>query len=249
MKLTGTIQSGAGKGAYFMQVDWVVRQCEAKLGFTPFPGTLNVNIRNADLPKLGQLMETADVAFVPDDPGFCAARVQPVTVQGIPAGVVLPSDDVRIHENRIIEIIASCNLKEVLALADGDSIRVDTRSDGHESDLADLNREIYEFAASAGALEGFVFRRQALEAAEVKDWIRNLSAQYTDLPPEAREAFQPALNRTLGRAIHSLASLLGRDHPHVVSLQRMVVGDAPTAADDFEVDKALKAARYGRRTD
>ncbi len=194
-------------------------------------------------------METAAVAFVPDDPGFCAARVQPVMVQGIPAGVVLPSDDVRIHDHRIIEIISSCNLKEVLALADGDSIRVEPRSAVHGSDLADLHREIYEFAASAGALEGFVFRRQALEAAELKDWISNLSAQYTDLPPETREAFQSALNRTLGRAIHSLASLLGRDHPHVASLQRMVVGDTPAAADDFEVDKARKAARYGRRTE
>ncbi len=44
MQLTGVIHSGAGKGAYFMQLDWVVRQCEDKLGFTPFPGTLNVHI-------------------------------------------------------------------------------------------------------------------------------------------------------------------------------------------------------------
>ncbi|HSH70054.1 MAG TPA: DUF120 domain-containing protein, partial [Deferrisomatales bacterium] len=200
MQLEGTIRSGAGKGAYFMQLGWVVRQCESKLGFTPFPGTLNVNIRDEDLPQLAPFLETAPVSLVPDDPGFCAARVQPVTVQGIPAGVVLPSDDVRIHEHRVLEIIAPCNLKEALTVADGDSIRFDTRSAGPETALADLQREIYEFAASAGALEGFVFERPGLEAAAVDNWIRNLSAQYRDLPPGTRETFQPALNRTLGRA-------------------------------------------------
>jgi riboflavin kinase len=44
MEISGTIESGAGKGAYFTQVDWVVEQCREKLDLTPYPGTLNVRI-------------------------------------------------------------------------------------------------------------------------------------------------------------------------------------------------------------
>ena len=47
MTIIGTIHSGAGKGAFFMQLDWVVRQCELKLGFVPYPGTLNLRVRDA----------------------------------------------------------------------------------------------------------------------------------------------------------------------------------------------------------
>jgi hypothetical protein len=244
MRITGVVQSGAGKGAYFTQVDWVVRQCEEKLGFAPYPGTLNVNIRDEDLPKLGSLLEIAPLSLVPDDPAFCAARVQPVEVQGIPAALVLPSEEVRIHEHRVVEIMAPCHLKQALAVKDGDSIHIDIRPATQDPAVADLHRTIYEFASSAGALEGFVYDRQALEASELDSWVRNLSAQCRDLPAEVRAAFQPALNRTLGRAVHSLVPLLGTDHPHLAALRSMVIGAAPSSADDFEVDKAQKAARY-----
>ncbi|MCK5680315.1 DUF120 domain-containing protein, partial [bacterium] len=41
---TGEIVKGAGKAAFFTQLDWVTKQCVAKLGFTPFPGTLNIRV-------------------------------------------------------------------------------------------------------------------------------------------------------------------------------------------------------------
>ena len=41
---TGKIVSGAGKAAFFTRLDWVLEQCTAKLGFAPFPGTLNIEI-------------------------------------------------------------------------------------------------------------------------------------------------------------------------------------------------------------
>lgn len=38
MTISGSIQSGIGKGGYFTSVDWVVQQCRDKLGYAPFPG-------------------------------------------------------------------------------------------------------------------------------------------------------------------------------------------------------------------
>lgn len=124
MEIKGVIQSGAGKGAYFTQVDWVVKQCKSMLGMTPFPGTLNVQVQAEDSSKLSEFLLQTDFELIPDDPTFCAARVKKVNVNGVPAAVVLPGEDVRIHNNRTIELIASCSLKERLGLEDGDAVTI-----------------------------------------------------------------------------------------------------------------------------
>ena len=124
MEISGIIQSGAGKGAYFTQLEWVVKQCKRILGYQPFPGTLNVRVVDEDLPGLSRFLQDADLELIPDDPSFCAARVKKVMVNQIPAALVLPGKDVRIHENRVIELIASCNLKNSLGLKDGDRVTV-----------------------------------------------------------------------------------------------------------------------------
>lgn len=124
MEFSGVIQSGAGKGAFFTQIEWVVRQCENKLGFKPFPGTLNVHIIKSDRTKLGKLFQLFDAELIPDDPQFCAARVRKVSINGVSGAVVLPSEDVRIHSADVIEVIAGCALKETLGLTDGDTVKV-----------------------------------------------------------------------------------------------------------------------------
>lgn len=128
MNISGVIQSGASRGSFFTSVDWVVRQCESQLGYAPFPGTLNVRIRNRDLPKLDRFFQETDMELTPDDPAFCSAPVKKVTVHGIPAAVVLPAEDVRIHENHVIEIISSCSFKASFGLKDGDLVTI---SDEH----------------------------------------------------------------------------------------------------------------------
>jgi riboflavin kinase, archaea type len=124
MKICGTIQSGMGKGAFFIQVDWVVKQCKDMLGYKPFPGTLNVRVCDEDLNKLEKFLESIDYILLPDDPAFCTARVKKVMLNDIPAAIVLPGEDVRVHENSVIEIIASMCIKDGLGLEDGDSVMI-----------------------------------------------------------------------------------------------------------------------------
>jgi CTP-dependent riboflavin kinase len=124
MQISGIIQSGAGKGAFFTQVDWVVRQCEEMLGYRPFPGTLNVRVDDSDMAVLTHLANGNDFELLPDDPAFCSAKVTKVTLNGIAAAVVMPAEDVRIHEEQIVELIAACNIKKVLGLKDGDAVRL-----------------------------------------------------------------------------------------------------------------------------
>ncbi len=124
MELSGVIEKGAGRGAYFTQVDWVVRQCRGKLNMIPYPGTLNVRIHDESLSQLEAFLRETDVELVSEDPSFCAARVKKVHVNGVAAALVLPSEDVRIHDVRTIELIAPVNLKAHLGLKDGDAVIV-----------------------------------------------------------------------------------------------------------------------------
>jgi riboflavin kinase len=126
MKISGVIQDGVGKGAWFTQLDWVVSQCQTLLGFSPFPGTLNVLVNREDAAKLVQLKQQGDGELIPDDPAFCSARVAKVTIGGLPAAIVFPAEDVRVHGDDLIEIIAGSGLKKELGLADGDAVEIET---------------------------------------------------------------------------------------------------------------------------
>ena len=84
----------------------MVKQCENQLDMTLFPGSLNVKIDDRTVHQLGEFLRVADVELIPDDPSFCAARIKKVTVNGIAAAVILPCEDVGIHDNRTLELIA-----------------------------------------------------------------------------------------------------------------------------------------------
>ena len=122
--IRGVVQSGVGKGSYFTQLDWVVEQCRRTLGYKPFPGTLNVRVVDEDLSRLDLFLQGWDFELIPNDPVFCSARVKKVNVNQLPGAVILPADEVRTHETRVLEIIAPCSLKETLGIRDGDLVTI-----------------------------------------------------------------------------------------------------------------------------
>ena len=96
-----------------------------------------------------------------------------------------------------------------------------------------IYKEVYDFAAKAGALEGYVFPREKVDPSYLPQWIDNLINQYQHLPMEVREAFQASCNSTLGRAIQSLLPLLGEEHEIIKKLRSIVLGKLPSSFDDF----------------
>ena len=122
MKLTGKVVSGARRAAFFTQLDWVQEQCAAKLGFKPYPGTLNIELSSQSLINLRVLEKEAKTEFVPPDPKYCVARLLSVSLSSIAGAMIFPAEDVRIHGKSIVEIIAPVRLKDVLNIEDGDQI-------------------------------------------------------------------------------------------------------------------------------
>ena len=120
--ITGIIVSGAEKGTVFTQSDWVQEQCQKKLSFKPYPGTLNLEIDIAKIPIVEALLQGEGLELVPPDPGFCTGHVYPISAMGVSGAIVAPAEEVRAHGKNIIEIMAPISLKEALDVKDGDEI-------------------------------------------------------------------------------------------------------------------------------
>lgn len=120
LKIAGKIVGGAKQGAFFTRLDWVQEQCLNKLGFAPWPGTLNLEIPVEHVTVIEELRVTKGLELVSPDSNYCSGHVIPVSIEGLPAAIVLPAEDVRVHAKNIIEIISPEMLKESLGVKDGD---------------------------------------------------------------------------------------------------------------------------------
>jgi CTP-dependent riboflavin kinase len=124
LAITGKIVSGAGEGAYFTQIDWVQQQCDEKLGFKPYPGTLNLEISEEFIFAIEVLDQQKGIELISPDPKFCNATVFQVSLGDISGAIILPEEKVRVHPKNIIEIIAPLNIKASLKVRDGESLKI-----------------------------------------------------------------------------------------------------------------------------
>jgi len=117
--LNGKVVSGVRKAAHFTQLDWVQEQCAEKLGFRPYPGTLNLEISEESLPIIEALQKEEGVELIPPDPEFCAAKAMPLSIGDISGAIIIPAEDVRVHGKNVIEVISPLRLKDALHVDDG----------------------------------------------------------------------------------------------------------------------------------
>lgn len=124
LEISGKIISGAGEGAYFTQIEWVRQQCEEKLGFNPYPGTLNLQVASDNLSIIASLDQEKGIELISPNPKFCNAKAFPVRLDKINGAIIMPEEKVRIHAENIIEIIAPVNIKATLDVEDGVSLNI-----------------------------------------------------------------------------------------------------------------------------
>ena len=97
--------------------------------------------------------------------------------------------------------------------------------------------QIYELAASAGALEGYVYPKDALNPEYLPNWVDHLYTAYKILPEDVQQEIQSSLDETLGRAVRSLIPVLGENHEVIKKLKSMIRGELPESPDDFQKKK------------
>jgi len=96
-----------------------------------------------------------------------------------------------------------------------------------------IYKEIYDFAAKAGSLEGYVYLKGKVDLSYLPKWTDNMVNLYRSLPSEVKEEFQGSCNATIGRTIQSLLPSLGEDHEVIKKLKTMMSGKMPLSPDDF----------------
>ena len=123
--LEGTLFSGIGEGAWYVSQSGYRRQFLEKLGFNPFPGTLNLRLRREyddERRLLGTLPHIQIDGFRDGDRTFGPVTCYRAKINDVEDGALISA--VRTHyAGDVIELIAPGNLRARLGLKDGDIVK------------------------------------------------------------------------------------------------------------------------------
>jgi len=126
--LEGTVFTGLGEGAYYTQKEHYRRQFVEKLGFEPYPGTLNLKLTtDYDLKTRSELEAFPAVeveGFKSEDRTFGTVKCYPAIIGNKIKGALIMA--LRGHyDSSVLEIIAPVNLRKHLNLKDGNKVKVE----------------------------------------------------------------------------------------------------------------------------
>jgi riboflavin kinase len=122
----GTIVSGLFQGAYYVSKDGYREQIQKKLGFDPFPGTLNVKIKDEDVETRRRLEQGPSIrldGFREKERAFGACNCYPLKLNDDVEGAMIVADRT-IHDLSTLEIISPYYLRRHMGLADNDIIKI-----------------------------------------------------------------------------------------------------------------------------
>lgn len=116
MEISGRIITGLGEGASYVQK--YQQEFLEKLGFTPFPGTLNLKTA-AETEKLFEHSIRVDSAQKGLHPVLCK---EVIINNKVRAALIRPLKTS--HPKDVLEILAPLNIKDYFHLQDGDEVTV-----------------------------------------------------------------------------------------------------------------------------
>lgn len=135
-RVVGKVFSGLGEGAKYLKMPWYVRQIKERLGYIPYPGTLNVLIGHDQGRKLKEMLK--GVVNIRLDPYFDGRRwyvgascYNAIINDSIRCTVIYP--DKTYYDESVIELMAPVYLRGLFNLKDGDYVTVDIIMNYHEN--------------------------------------------------------------------------------------------------------------------
>ncbi len=129
--LRGVVTSGMGEGSHYISLPGYMRQFRDRLGYEPFPGTLNVELSDESV-RTRARMDALDPiridGWADDDRTYGPAFCWPATIQTADgtryddAHVIAPERTH--HGSDQLEVIAPDKLREALSTDDGDTLQI-----------------------------------------------------------------------------------------------------------------------------
>lgn len=122
MEITGIVTTGLGKAAFFLGQDFYKDQFNAKCGFIPFPGTLNLIVEEDKLNDI-RLMKDSCRNVIKPDQGFGGVRyIKAHLNDSIVGAIVFP--DKTTHDENYLEFISKEKLRDKYNFKDGDEVKI-----------------------------------------------------------------------------------------------------------------------------
>ncbi len=119
--IEGTVFSGKRESKRFLELPWVRRQIQQKLGFTPYPGTLNLRLPKRETEKRKQLPSIKEIIIEPK-PGYCPGGLLKASINDLSCAVIFPH--IPKYPDNVLEIISTIYLRGKLDLTDGSLVSV-----------------------------------------------------------------------------------------------------------------------------
>jgi riboflavin kinase len=126
--LEGVVFTGLGEGAYYVTRDPYRKQFIEKLGFDPYPGTLNLKlVTDYDVKTRSELeaYPAIEVAgFKNENRTFGSVKCYPAIIENKVKGALISA--LRSHyDTSVVEVIAPVYLRKHLELKDGHKVKVE----------------------------------------------------------------------------------------------------------------------------
>ncbi len=126
--LEGTLFTGLGEGAYYISKESYRKQIVEKMGFEPYPGTLNLKLSSDYDIKTRMELEAYPalevMGFQNEDRTFGLVKCYPTIIGGKVKGALVTA--LRSHyDASVLEIIAPVCLRKQLGLKDGNKVKVE----------------------------------------------------------------------------------------------------------------------------
>src|SRR5574338_136887 len=126
IEFTGHIISGMGEGAYYMAMKGYTKQFKSKLGYIPFPGTLNVKLKDKKFVEAKHELETHDGirinGFSDGKRTYGWVKCYPAKINNVNAALILLERTH--HDDSIIELISAENIKKATKLSTGSKVTI-----------------------------------------------------------------------------------------------------------------------------
>lgn len=129
-RVQGSVTSGFGKGKEFVKLEGYARQFEEQLGYTPYPGTLNLDLDTQIDDLLEQLQPICIDGWENDQSSFGAVNCYPASVpegdSPVPLHVIVP--DRTDHDTSTVELVSPKHLRDQFGLSDGSELEITIQS-------------------------------------------------------------------------------------------------------------------------
>jgi len=126
MAIIGKVTGGKGEGKFFVSLKPYQQGFKEILGFVPFPGTLNVRLRDADVHKIDRMRNHADGiidGFKMDGRDYFAIRLYKARIRDEEGALIFPH--LQHHPLGIAEFVAKNDMRAKYRLKDDDEVEIE----------------------------------------------------------------------------------------------------------------------------